>query len=188
MKCAYIRVSTEEQNDEYQRKLLSDCDKVFAEKKSGKNSDRPQLKAMLDYVREGDEVKVVSISRLARNTKDLLEIVDKLTSKGVTFVSLNESIDTNTASGKFMLTVFGAMYQMEREYLLEKQKEGIKCAKDAGKYKGKPKMKIDEVAFRKECERWLAGEETATRAMEKLGLKPNTFYRRVKELGIKAEG
>jgi len=184
MKVAYIRVSTEEQNDSYQRDLLSDCEKVFAEKKSGKNADRPQLKAMLDFVREGDCVKVVSISRLARNTKDLLTIIDTLSNKGVSFVSLNENIDTSTASGKFMLTVFGAMYQMEREYLLEKQREGIRVAKEAGKYTGKPRLDIDEVAFRKECKKWRDGEQTATDTMKRLNLKPNTFYRRVKEMGL----
>ena len=113
MKVAYIRVSCEEQNDQYQRNLLADCEKVFAEKKSGKNAERDQLKAMIDFVREGDTVKVVSLSRLARNTKDLLNIIEILNNKGVNFVSLNENIDTSTASGKFMLTVFGAMYQME---------------------------------------------------------------------------
>ena len=184
MKVAYIRVSTEEQNDSYQRDLLADCEKIFAEKKSGKDAERPQLKAMLDFVREGDCVKVVSISRLARNTKDLLTIIDTLTNKGVSFVSLNENIDTSTASGKFMLTVFGAMYQMEREYLLEKQREGIRVAKAAGKYTGKPRLEIDEDAFRKECKKWRNGEQTATEAMKHLNIKPNTFYRRVKELGV----
>ena len=184
MKVAYIRVSTEEQSDLYQRDLLSDCEKVFAEKKSGKNAERPQLKAMIDFVREGDTVKVVSISRLARNTKDLLNIVETLNNKKVNFVSLNENIDTSTASGKFMLTVFGAMYQMEREYLLEKQREGIRVAKEANKYKGKPKLSIDADLMRKECEKWRKGEQTATDTMKRLNLKPNTFYRRVKELGL----
>lgn len=184
MKVAYIRVSCEEQNDQYQRNLLADCEKVFAEKISGKNAERQQLKAMLDFVREGDTVKVVSISRLARNTKDLLNIIETLNNKGVNFVSLNENIDTSTASGKFMLTVFGAMYQMEREYLLEKQREGIKVAKEANKYKGKPKLDIDEVLLRKECQKWRNGEQTATETMKHLNIKPNTFYRRVKELNL----
>ena len=184
MKVAYIRVSTEEQNDQYQRNLLADCEKIFAEKKSGKNAERPQLKAMLDFVREGDTVKVVSISRLARNTKDLLNIIETLNNKRVHFISLHENIDTSTASGKFMLTVFGAMYQMEREYLLEKQREGIKVAKEANKYKGKPKLAIDEASLRRECEKWRKGEQTATEAMKHLNIKPNTFYRRVKELNL----
>lgn len=185
MKVAYIRVSSIEQNDLYQRELLSDCEKVFAEKRSGKNAaERPQLKAMLDFVREGDTLKVVSISRLARNTKDLLNIIDTLNEKQVNFVSLNENIDTSTASGKFMLTVFGAMYQMEREYLLEKQRLGIKLAKEANKYKGKPKIVIDEHYMRRECEIWRRGEQTARETMKHLNLKPNTFYRRVRELNL----
>ena len=104
---------------------------------SGKNTDRPELKRMMNYVREGDVVIVESISRFARNTKDLLELVEKLTAKQVEFISKKEAIDTTTPTGKFMLTVFGAVAELEREYILQRQKEGIAVAKQNGIYKGR---------------------------------------------------
>lgn len=185
MLLGYIRVSTEEQNEERQTRALLEkgveADALFIEKKSGKNADREQLKALLSYCRKGDVVMTESISRIARNTKDLLSIVDTLKQKGVEFVSLKENIDTATPQGKFMLTVFGAMAELERESILEKQREGIAIAKEQGLYQGKPKMKIDRAKFEAVVKEWRAGNITATEAMKKLNLKPNTFYRRVKE-------
>lgn len=181
----YIRVSTEEQNTARQELQLQNLDKLFLEKKSGKTaSDRPELNKMMDYLREGDTLIVESISRFARNTKDLLSLVEELKAKGVTFVSLKESIDTSTPQGQFMLTVFGAMAQLERESILQRQREGIEIAKGEGRYKGRQPIKIDDSAFYEVCKAWRNGEITAVRAMEKLNLKPNTFYRRVKEAGI----
>ena len=186
MKVGYIRVSTEEQNTARQEVLMGllGVEKIYIDKMSGKSKDRPQLKAVLGFVRSGDTVIVESISRFARNTRDLLELVEMLTEKCVEFVSRKESIDTTTPAGKFMLTVFGAMAELEREYILQRQAEGIEIAKTEGKFKGKPKMEIDEEAFRRECKRWRNGEQTATAAMKKLNIKPNTFYRRVKEMGL----
>lgn len=188
MKVFYARVSTEEQNEARQLEMAKaqDVDEryIFVDKQSGKNTERAELKRMLSFLREGDVVIVESISRIARNTRDLLNIVDELQKKGVDFISLKESIDTSTPQGKFMLTVFGAMAELEREQILQRQKEGITIARAEGKYKGKPKMKIDESAFRKECKKWREGKQTAAKTMRNLGLKPNTFYRRVKEYGI----
>lgn len=93
------------------------------DKVSGKNTQHSQLKAMLEYVRKGDTVIVSEISRFARNTKDLLDLVETLTAKGVEFVSKKEAIDTTTPTGKFMLTVFGAVAELEREYILQRQKK-----------------------------------------------------------------
>ena len=137
--------------------------------------------ARLD-VRAGDIVVVESISRIARNTRDLLSIVSDLTARQVEFVSLKENIDTTTPQGRFMLTVFGALAELERENILERQREGIEIAKGAGKYKGRKPLGVDETQFKAVCTRWRAGEITARAAMQELGLKPNTFYRRVKEL------
>ena len=183
MLVGYVRVSTEEQNAARQLVSLEDrkVDKIFIDKKSGKNADRDGLKSMLAYVREGDTVITESISRIARSTKDLLTILDTLTQKGVEFVSLKESIDTTTPQGRFMLTVFAAMAELERENILQRQREGIEVAKAAHKYKGKPPMQIDERQFRSVCKRWRAGEITATQAMKEMNLKPNTFYRRVNQ-------
>ena len=100
--------------------LNEKVERVFVDRASGKNLERPQLKEMLGFVRKGDIVIVESISRLARNTKDLLTIIDELNKKEVQFISLKENIDTNTASGKFMLTVFGAISELERSYILQR--------------------------------------------------------------------
>jgi len=188
MLLGYIRVSTVEQNEERQTRALLekgvDIENLFIDKQSGKNADREQLKALLSFCRKGDVVITESISRIARNTKDLLTIVESLTNKGVDFVSLKESIDTSTPQGKFMLTVFGAMAELERESILERQKEGIAIAKEAGLYKGKQKMKIDRERFESVVKEWRADKITAVDAMKRLELKPNTFYRRVKEWGL----
>lgn len=186
MKVFYIRCSTEEQNEARQIKQASEVgvDKIFIDKQSGKTADRKQLKEMLNYVREDDIVYCSDISRIARNTKDLLNIVEELNNKSVGFISLKEAIDTTTPQGKFMLTVFGAIAELERESILQRQKEGIAIAKEQGKYKGKPKTKIDELKMREVCQRWRSGKITAVSAMAEMGLKPNTFYRRVKELGL----
>lgn len=186
MLIGYVRVSTAEQNEARQLVSLEErkVDKVFIDKKSGKNTDREALKDMLNFVREGDTVITESISRIARSTKDLLNIIDTLTQKQVEFVSLKECIDTTTPQGKFMLTVFAAMAELERDNILQRQREGIEIAKANGKYKGKPPMQIDERLFRSICKRWRSGEITATQAMKELKLKPNTFYRRVKQLNL----
>ena len=95
---------------------------IFSEKNSGANKDRPQLKAMLEYVREGDTLYIESISRLGRSTKDLLNIIDTLNEKGVDLISHKEMIDTESPTGKFMLTVFAALSQLEREQLKQRQR------------------------------------------------------------------
>jgi len=186
MLIGYVRVSTEEQNEARQITALQErnVNKLFVDKKSGKNADREALKEMLLFVRDGDTVITESISRIARSTKDLLNIIDTLTQKNVEFISLKENIDTTTPQGKFMLTVFAAMAELERENILQRQKEGIAIAKAQGKYKGKPPIKIDEKLFKSVCARWRNNEITATQAMKELNLKPNTFYRRVKEMNV----
>lgn len=181
MKVAYIRVSTEEQNCDRQSVAMESLgiEKVFIEKISGKNLNRPQLKAMLDYVREGDTLYVESYSRLARSTADLLSIIEKLKEKGVSFVSLKEQIDTSTPQGEFMMIVFSGLSQFERQCLLQRQKEGIECAKAAGKYKGRKPIDRPE-NFEEVVKLWKDGEITARLAQKKLGLTPSTFYRMVK--------
>ena len=186
MKVAYIRVSTEEQHEARQKEAMKGfgIDKYFIEKKSGKDADRPQLQAMLEFVREGDTVYIHSLDRLARSTKDLLAIVEQLQAKGVELHSNKESIDTSTATGKLMLTMIGAIAEFERQNLLERQREGIAIAKQQGKYKGRKPIPIDEARFRAECKKWRNGEQTAVATMKKLDIKRNRFYQKVKELGI----
>ena len=182
MKIGYIRVSTREQNIARQEILMEELgvEEVFIDKQSGKDANRPELQKMMDYVRKGDIVIVESISRFARNTRDLLELVERLTSKGVEFVSKKEAIDTTTPTGKFMLTIFGAVAELEREYILQRQREGIAIAKEQGKYTGR--KSIQPVNFDAVVEQWMNGEITAVEAMKVLGLSKSTFYRKVKKL------
>ncbi|QLG37643.1 recombinase family protein [Paenibacillus sp. FSL W7-1088] len=182
MNVAYVRVSTAEQNEERQLKALEQhqIGKWFTEKISGKDRNRPQLQALLDFVREGDTIYIESISRLARSTYDFLSIVKECEAKGVQLVSLKESIDTGTPQGKFMLTVFGALYELERDNIKQRQAEGIEVALNKGVKFGRPKQAITPV-FEKVYKEWKAEQITATEAMRRLDMKPNTFYRRVKE-------
>lgn len=183
MKVGYARVSTIEQNEARQVEWLQNdvkVDKLFADKASGKNANRPEFKKMLDYVREGDILYVESISRLSRSIRDLLKTVDELEGKGVKFVSNKESIDTSTPQGRFVLTIFAALAELEREQTRQRQREGIDIAKREGKYKGRSFKAIDEELFKKCYKRWKSGEITAISFQKKINLLPNAFYRRVK--------
>lgn len=183
MRIGYIRVSTQEQNTIRQEVLMANMgvDEIYIDRMSGKNTERPELKKMMEYVRHGDTVIVEAISRFARNTKDLLDLVERLTAKGVEFISKKEAIDTTTPTGKFMLTVFGAVAELEREYILQRQQEGIAIAKEQGKYKGR--KPITHPDFERVTARWRAGKITAVQAMKLLGMSKATFYRKVKESG-----
>lgn len=183
MLVSYCRVSTVEQNVERQIaeiKKRYDVEEFFIDKMSGKNAQRPELQRMLSFVRKGDTVVCSEISRLGRNTTDLLSIVEQLNEKGVEFVSLKEQIDTTTPTGKFFLAVSAAMSALQRDYILMSQREGIEIAKANGVYKGrKPIVHPD---FEKVVKIWRKGEITAVEAMKRLGnMKPTTFYRKVRE-------
>ena len=181
----YIRVSSEQQNTGRQFELLDQhgikLDKTFEEKVSGKDTkNRPQLQAMLSYVREGDTVYVESIRRLARNTQDLLKIVSVLQEKNVEFKSIKESFDTTTPTGKFVLTMFAALAELERSTIKERQREGIDlCLKENRPY-GRHKIKMSNT-FAKNYKKWRAKEISAVEFMRMEGLKKSTFYSLVKE-------
>ena len=157
-------------------KLLG-VDRVYIEKMSGRDTERPFLQEMMNFVREGDSVVVESISRFARNTKDLLELTEELNNKHVQFISQKENIDTNTPAGKFMLTIFGAVAELEREYIRQRQKEGIEIAKEQGKYKGRPAKQLD--TFDEIYQQWKSGNITAASASMQLNISRSTFYRKV---------
>lgn len=179
---AYIRVSTEEQNYESQMEAMKDLEfaKVFTEKRSAKDTNRPELQNMLDYVREGDTIYVKDFSRLARSTKDLLNIIDILETKKVKLISIKEKLDTSTPAGKLMVTMLGAIYEFERANLLERQKDGIAVAKKEGKYKGRKKIEKPS-NWHDVYREWSCRKITAKKACELLNLKTNTFYNFVKE-------
>lgn len=181
MKIGYVRCSTVDQNPERQEVLMErlGVEKIYIDMCSGKDMNRPQLQAMLEFMREGDTVIVESFTRLARSTKDLLDITDRMREKGVEFISQKETIDSSTPAGRLMLTILGAISEFERECILERQREGIELKKARGEYKGRVPIKVDEAAFEQRYNEWKAGELKAVEAMKLLGLKPNTFYRRV---------
>ena len=186
-KIGYIRVSTEHQETACQQEIMCDyqVDRIFSERLSGANADRPQLRAMLDYVREGDTLYVESISRLGRTTRDLLNIIDTLTDKGVTLISNKENIDTDTPTGKFMLTVFAALSQLEREQIRQRQREGSEIAKAQGKYTGRKPIPTDWTRFGQLYGEWRAKHITGRDFMRKMDMSANTFYRRVREYEIR---
>lgn len=191
MKVGYVRVSTEDQNTIRQEVLMEQLgvERVYIEKASGKSrAGRPQLEAMMNFVREGDVVIVESISRFARSVKDLLNLVEDMKKKNVGFVSQKEDIDTTTPQGRFMLTVFGAMAELEREQVLQRQREGIAAAKAAGKYKGRQPIPISEETLKEVHTAWYKNEITTSHAIKRLGVSRNTFYRRMweyeEEMGI----
>ena len=185
MKIGYIRVSAKEQNTARQEEIMKSLgvDKVYIDRLSGKNMERPELQEMMRFVREGDSVIVESISRFARNTKDLLELTEQLDNKHVQFISQKENIDTSTSAGKFMLTVFGAVAELERDYIRQRQKEGIEIAKEQGKYKGRPAKQIED--FEMVLRQWESGKITATCASKQLGVSRSTFYRKVNDYHVK---
>lgn len=139
---------------------------------------------MLDYVRDGDVLVVNEYARLAKSSADMLRIVHDLQEKGVEIISLHEQLGTTTPQGRFMLTVFEGLAELERETILERQREGIAIAKSQGKYKGRQPIPIDMERFKKECAKWRAGEQTAKATMNKMHMKPCRFYRKVKEFGL----
>ena len=184
MNIAYIRVSHElSQNPQRQIEMMEEMGikKIFLDKCSGKDKERPALKEMLEYIREGDTIYIESFSRLARSTQDLLELVELITEKkNSNLISLKESVDTKTPAGRMILTIIGSIYQFEREVLLERQREGIAIAKREHKYKGRKKVDFPnnwELIYNK----YKVRELTGNKAMELLNLKRTTFYKLKKE-------
>lgn len=184
-KIGYVRVSTVLQNPKRQEVLMEELgvDKMFVDKCSGKDTDRPELKKMMDYIREGDEVIVESFSRLARSTRDLLDLVEQMDKKGVRFISKKEAVDTTTPTGRFMLTVFAGIAELERETTAIRRDEGIAVAKAEGKYKGRKPIQVGD-AFFAITKLWQEGAITLSEAQSRLGMKPATFFRKCKEYGI----
>ena len=145
MRYAYVRVSAVDQNEARQlfamEELAIPKENIYMDKLSGKNTARPGLQRLLKTVRQGDTIFVESFSRFARNTRDLLDLVEQLSEMDVEFVSLKEKIDTGTPTGKFMLTVFAGIAELERAFIIQRSKEGIEAARRAGKHLGRPAKK-----------------------------------------------
>ncbi len=178
MNVAYVRVSTIEQNPERQIKALESykIDKWFSEKISGKNTDRPKLKEMLNFVREGDTVYVLDWSRLSRSASDLLKLIEKLASKNVKLVSLKERFDTSSPTGKLMLGLIALINEFERSNLLERQREGVEIAQHQGKYKGRKPNQYNEEQLKVIMTDIANKTITVTEAAKQLGVTRATVY------------
>lgn len=175
MQIAYIRVSTEEQNEQRQVAAMESykIEKWFIEKVSAKDTNRPKLQEMLEFARAGDTIHIHDFSRLARSTKDLLDIVELLNKKGVVLVSNKESIDSSTPTGKLMLTMIGAINEFERTNLLERQREGIAIAKRNGAYKGRKAVSISD--FEKYYQRYISREVSKSELARELKISRPTL-------------
>ena len=182
MKVAYIRVSSAEQNLARQREALEkyNIEKWYEEKVSGKDTNREQLKLMLDFVREGDEVYVMDFSRLSRSVQDLLNVVELLDNKKVKLVSLKENLDTSTPTGKLMLTMIGAINEFERMCILDRQREGIAIAKREHKYHGRKAKELDN--WDEIYNMFISKEITGVAASKLLGISRASFYKRIKRV------
>lgn len=181
MNIAYIRVSTIEQNEERQVVAMEkhNIEKWFIEKVSAKDTNRPELQSMLEFARHGDTIYIHDFSRLARSTKDLLDIVEQLEAKGITLVSNKENIDTSTPTGKLMLTMIGAINEFERQNLLERQREGIAIAKENGKYKGRKAVEVE--CFEEHYKRYITRQISKQALAKELGVSRPTLDKLIKE-------
>lgn len=181
MRIGYIRVSTEHQHTGRQEDKLPEMnvEKVFIEKASGKNRNRPQLRAMMDFVQTGDTVVVEELSRLARSVMDLYDIAKQLNEKGAGLESLKEDIDMTSATGKLTFGIMAVMAQFERDLLLERQKEGIAAAKARGKKWGAEiQYGTDERQLHEIFTKYTNKKIGLQDAMKSLNMKKSTFYYR----------
>ena len=181
MNIAYIRVSTVEQNEQRQIEAMKPftIEKWFIEKISANDTNRPKLQELLEFAREGDTIHVHDFSRLARSTKDLLDIVEQLTQKNIYLVSNKENIDTSTPTGKLMLTMIGAINEFERYNLLERQREGIAIAKRNGKYTGGKRKNVPN--FENGYQRYLRREISKVALAKELRISRPTLDKLIKE-------
>lgn len=182
MRIGYVRVSSLDQNPDRQIEELKaqQAEKIFMDKVSGKNTDRPELQRMLSFIREGDTLIVHSLDRLARNLADLLTMVQDLTCRGVSVIFLNERLSFEAGAdasptSKLMLSMIGAFAEFERSMIRRRQAEGIALAKERGVYKGRPRSISDETL---ETVNALVeqGVPLAT-AAKKVGISRSTVYR-----------
>lgn len=188
MRYGYVRVSTKGQNTARQDVLMKELgvDRVFVDKCTGENVNRPEFQKMMSELKEGDVVVIESYSRMSRSTKDLLDTVEKLNKMGVGFVSKKENIDTMTASGRLLLTIIAGINQFEREVMLERQAEGIaampvvdgkKVSVKTGNCFGRPVIEVE--GFTNVYAEVKRGMMSVVEACEKLGISRSKWYRMV---------
>lgn len=178
----YARVSTHEQSLDLQIDALTSLGvvKIFSEKLSGSKTDRPQLAASLDYMREGDVLVVYRLDRLGRSLADLVRIVGELDARGVGFRSVHESIDTTSATGRLVFHVFAALAEFERDLIIDRTRAGLAAARERGSKPGrKPSLSADQV----EVARRLCSEGKSVKEVSELfGVSRPTIYRALERL------
>lgn len=179
----YARVSTETQNLDRQLDALAryGVDQIYNEKMSGTKRNRPELEKLLDRMTEGDTVVVESLSRLGRSTKDLIELTELFDRKGVHLVSLKESIDTSTSTGKLLFTLMSAIAQFERDVIADRTREGLRAAKARGRMGGRPKVNSTDI--KKAVKLYRTGQYSIKEIEEMTGIKKSTLYRNLPKDG-----
>ena len=184
---AYVRVSTQEQNEARQIEALKGygIDRWYTEKVSAKDTNRPQLQAMLEYVREGDTIYIHDFSRLARNTFDLLKITQDLKKRGINLKSNKEGMDTNTPTGELMLKMIAAINDFERQNLLDRQREGIAIAKSQGRYAGRRPVEVDNKQFIESYNKWKVRELSKSEMAKHLKISRPTLDKLITEYEAK---
>lgn len=185
MKYGYERVSTTEQNLGRQRERLLqagvEAEHIFSDKISGKDMNRPNLKNLLSHLRGGDELVVLSLDRLGRNSKDIITLVDNLRSKGIKLRLLDMDIDSDSPVGKLIIAIMAELAEVERLNILERQRQGLELAKAEGRKNGRPRKELDEKEFNRIYEKYSRNEISVTDAAKLLCISRATFYRRVEE-------
>lgn len=177
----YARVSTTEQNLERQLKSLKDygCKTIYRDKISGKSLKRPELEEMLLECKKGDTIVVSSLSRLGRSTKDLIDLSILFRERSIELVSLKESIDTNSPSGRMLFGMLAVLYEFERDMITLRVREGLEVAKAKGVKLGRPKKK--ELGVKKALKLYNEGVLTTKEIIEQTGISKSMFFRRLKE-------
>ena len=188
MLAGYARISTITQNEDRQIEALTNagCEKIYLDKMSGKDTNRPELQEMFTFIREGDTVLVTEFSRFSRSTKDLLDLVEKLQAKKVDFRSLKENVDTTTSSGKLVLTIFAALSEFERSLIRERAAEGIAIAKAKGKKLGRREIQVDDDKLISLYNQWKDGEILQKKIMKDCKMSRTTLHKHITRL--KKEG
>ena len=177
MRIGYARVSTEDQLLDRQIDALraAGCERIYAEKITGKSKSRPELDRMMDAIREGDTVVVVKLDRIGRNTKHLIDLAESFDRSGVDFVSLGDSIDTRSATGRLFFSILAAIAQFEADLNSERTKEGLAAARARGRIGGRPK--VDSEAIERALRMYASGTFSLAEITDMTGVSKTTLYR-----------
>lgn len=178
MKVGYARVSTKDQEAHLQTDALAvaGCERIFDEKASGAQRDRPELQSAISYLRRGDVLVVWRLDRLARSLRQLIETIEELDDRGIGFVSLTEGVDTTNPGGKLVFHIFGALAEFEREMIRERTVAGLQAAKSRGRKLGRPAaMTPEQITMARSLK--AAGDHSAAQIAKQLNISRATLYR-----------